>query len=329
MNRWRESLAAALKWRERSPNDTLLPDLAIAEAYVRIGEANNAVRQLEPHITAAKLQPDANRSILVIQARSLILAHRESEAAALLQPLIEQSSAWRAAWLELAGSVIHNPATGVQWIDTVAPLIPPDSLNEQLQLANAWHQLGQRSHTDEYFRNARKILLALGDRINDNAGALLLLAVSTERLGDLPQAEQHYRKALAAQPDQPVAMNNLAYLLFKTRDDLTEARELASRAVSAAPNQASFLDTLARIQSRLGDRAAAVSTFERARTLEPDNVEILIGYADALVQAGRRDQAMNVLSTIDLLIRTHPLNNALKEQLNALRAAIQGSAEAR
>src|SRR5207249_2982140 len=104
-------------------------------------------------------------------------------------------------------------------------------------------------------------------------------------------AEASYRRGLVLQPDQPEALNNLAYLVLLRGGDVNEAQKLASRAVQLSPQSASFYDTLARVQLKQGQREAALATFEQALKLEPDNVDALIGMANALCDAGKRTSA--------------------------------------
>ena len=87
-------------------------------------------------------------------------------------------------------------------------------------------------------------------------------------------------------PDQPECLNNLAYILL-LRDggaDVQEAQKLIDRAIELSPGTASFYDTLARVQLRLGQRETAIATFEKALKLEPNNLDALIGLATTLCQ---------------------------------------------
>ena len=77
-------------------------------------------------------------------------------------------------------------------------------------------------------------------------------------LQNLPdKAEPLYRKALARDPKDHTALNNLAWLLYSRDKDLAEAEDLASRAVSLAPPEraADYADTLNRIRTLRAARA--------------------------------------------------------------------------
>ena len=63
--------------------------------------------------------------------------------------------------------------------------------------------------------------------------------------GETAKAETYYRKALQIKPDQPLAANNLAYVMLENRENLDVALTLAQTARRALPNSPSTADTLA------------------------------------------------------------------------------------
>lgn len=77
------------------------------------------------------------------------------------------------------------------------------------------------------------------------------------------------RKRFNADRDNPIQMNELAWLCARCGQRLTEALDLANRAVAAEPENAAFLDTLAEVHFRLGNAAEAVRLETRALELEP------------------------------------------------------------
>ena len=67
--------------------------------------------------------------------------------------------------------------------------------------------------------------------------------------GKMAEAEAEYRAALERLPGNPEVMNNLAWLLFTRQRHLEEAQDLAERAVSRAPLEPAYQDTLKAIRA--------------------------------------------------------------------------------
>ena len=79
-------------------------------------------------------------------------------------------------------------------------------------------------------------------------------------------------RAVALDPTNHEAANNLAWTYADTGRDLTRARELAHAVLAATPTAAAF-DTLAYIEQQAGDLVAALAAIERAVSMNPTNAE--------------------------------------------------------
>lgn len=78
-----------------------------------------------------------------------------------------------------------------------------------------------------------------------NAGALAILGTLEDSAGDRKKAEDYYKRALLIKPDQPVASNNLAYLMLLNGENIDVALTLAETARRMMPDSPSSADTLA------------------------------------------------------------------------------------
>jgi Flp pilus assembly protein TadD len=115
-------------------------------------------------------------------------------------------------------------------------------------------------------------------------------------------------------------------MILLSNGDLNEAKSFATRAVELSPSSASYLDTLARIQARQGDRDGAIATFQKALNLQPDSLEAMIGLASTLVDAGQRESAATLLSQINTLVKGRQrLSPQLQRELDLLRATVKVS----
>ena len=318
--------AAAQKWRERSPVDPQPADRAMAEIRLASGDAPGALQALAPYAKEAIAHPDANAPLLVTLLRAQVRSGRAAEAKATLQPLLPKSAKWRQVWLQLAGGEVKDADAAIAWVKQVAPLTVASDPLEQTALAGAWYEISVRTHDMDANAEARKVLEPIVKQPTAPGAAVMLRAGIAERDGDFAAAEALYRRGIKLLPDQPEALNNLAYLVFLRGGDLAEAKGYAARAVELEPATANFYDTLARIQAKQGNRDAALDTFRRAVQLDPNNLEALVGLATTLCDAGKRDSAMALLPQIDTVARTRASIPAqLRREMDNLRSAVKAS----
>jgi cellulose synthase operon protein C len=106
-----------------------------------------------------------------------------------------------------------------------------------------------------------------------------------------------YNKLLGLRPADPAALNNLAWL-YQQKGDLNKARQLAERAVAAAPNAAQIEDTLGWILLKQGDTNKAVTYLTAANVTAPADPAIAYHLAVAFHQAGRAADAQTMLEKI-------------------------------
>jgi tetratricopeptide (TPR) repeat protein len=94
--------------------------------------------------------------------------------------------------------------------------------------------------------------------------------------GALEEAETFYRKALAVDPMNAGANNNLAMVYLAQDTNLHEAEQLATQALGqSVPLQPYVLDTIAHIYARQGRFREALSALNNAEVLIPSNNIIL------------------------------------------------------
>jgi tetratricopeptide (TPR) repeat protein len=103
--------------------------------------------------------------------------------------------------------------------------------------------------------------------------ALLVLLHERDRHGDMrplfDRARAVLQRTLDAAPDDPAALNNLAWLMARSGMDVDGALPLARRAVQLRPESAGYLDTLAEATFRSGDVEGAIRFQTRALELRP------------------------------------------------------------
>ena len=108
------------------------------------------------------------------------------------------------------------------------------------------------------------------------AAAQLRLATAAELRGDTDAAIGRYRAILAVEPNNPIALNNLAYSLADKKGDAKAALPLAEQAYKLTGQSATVADTLGWVHYKLGDHAAALPLLERAAKAAPTSADIQI-----------------------------------------------------
>jgi Tfp pilus assembly protein PilF len=107
-----------------------------------------------------------------------------------------------------------------------------------------------------------------------NAGALAILGTLEEMLGDKKKAEEYYRRTLEIQSDQPVATNNLAFLMLENGENVDVALTLAQAARRSMPDSPNAADTLAWAYYYKGTYGYARDLLEDALKKSPNNADM-------------------------------------------------------
>ena len=134
-----------------------------------------------------------------------------------------------------------------------------------------------------------------------NHAARLKLASIYQQQQNLKDAEAHYKTLLETQPDNALALNNLAWLYFQQHKP--DALKLAERAYSKAPDTAIILDTYGLILVKQGELTQGIAILEKALQLSPTNGDIHYHLAEAHASHGNKDQAIKMLQAV---LKDHP-----------------------
>lgn len=116
---------------------------------------------------------------------------------------------------------------------------------------------------------------------------------------DYERAEQNYRKVLAVQPSNAVALNNLAWLLH--RAGKPGAMEMGEKALALAPNAVSILDTVAEIQDSAGHPDKALALQKRAVEIDPEQPLHRLHLAKYLIKNSQKSEARGELQRLTAL----------------------------
>ncbi len=117
-----------------------------------------------------------------------------------------------------------------------------------------------------------------------------------QQMGDSANTVKNYEMALAIDPGNVMALNNYAYyLLIHDPSRLNDAAKMAETAVSAEPDNSSYLDTFAWALFLKRDYQKALTFIEKAaekREPTDNNSELWEHYGDILFMLGKPDEAL-------------------------------------
>jgi putative PEP-CTERM system TPR-repeat lipoprotein len=146
---------------------------------------------------------------------------------------------------------------------------------------------------------ARTALSAWLTEHPEDTSVRMALANDQQLGNDVAGAMANYETILRNNPDNVIALNNLAWHLQES--DLEQALIYARRAQLLAPGSAEVLDTLGVLEHRNGDSRRGLRYVQRALEIAQDQPSML--YHSAMIQAesGDRQAAIATLQHLDSL----------------------------
>jgi Tfp pilus assembly protein PilF len=102
----------------------------------------------------------------------------------------------------------------------------------------------------------------------------VLLGTLEDSRQNRTKAQSYYEQALELDPENPVAANNLSYLMMETGQNVDVALHLAQTAARSAPNMPNFEDTLAWAFYHKGTYQNSRDILVQALKIAPNNAEM-------------------------------------------------------
>lgn len=137
-------------------------------------------------------------------------------------------------------------------------------------------------------------------------------AVAAERDGNLDLAADLFEKHLTLTPNNPIALNYLAYLWADRNMRLDTALEYVNRALKVEPKNAAFLDTRGWIHFRASRFEDALKDIQRAWKLMPGDPTVADHLGDVLQALNREAEAVEFWKKS---LEADPYNQAVREKL--------------
>jgi putative PEP-CTERM system TPR-repeat lipoprotein len=268
--------------------------LRLAEAQVAIKDYAGAI---ENERKALVLKPDLPQALVGLAKTYLLSGHPESaidearrlqkqqpgKAAgyALEGELFRVQKKWPEATTAFASAMSREPSPLLA-TRYYATLLASGKSAEAAKVSNQWMQQHPKDPTFP-----------------------LLLAGQAQAKKDFAAAISGYRKVLEIDPDNIVALNNLAWSLAESNDPT--AREYAERAHRLAPFNPGVLDTLGWTLARTGDAKRGTQLLLMASRLAPAQADIRLHLAKALAESGDKAGARREIAELTKLDKSSPI----------------------
>ncbi len=258
----------------------LLARVAFAENNKILGKAQlkNTLR-LEPDYIPAQ----------IVRIKILAENKQEKQAIAELQRLNQQAPG-DARVISVAGWMAMHAADFNQSVGLYrqAFSISATSANV-LDLAKAQWQAGQQE-------NAISTIEDWTIKHPEDVKAQFYLAMNFQQMGLDRDATARFSRVLQFEPDNVVALNNLAWLL--RNENSIKALQSIEKAIELEPDNVQLLDTLGMVLLQKGDITKALRVFQRIAKAHPDYAVMQYHLALALHKNNELKQAIDILNQL-------------------------------
>lgn len=166
----------------------------------------------------------------------------------------------------------------------------PNAADVLFKLAETYRRKGDINQSIETFRKSSQAA-------PNDAAPLVQLGLLMDSIGQREHSKPIYEQVLRIQQDNPIALNNLAFIKADEGNDLDSALSMAQRAYQALPTYPDIADTLGWVYIKKNLSLEAVRLFTDLVQKYPKNPMYRMHYGMALIQKGDRPAAKRELET--------------------------------
>lgn len=278
-------------------------DLAIANPEVNIDDKVNMIRPyLETYQDSSRLKQGLKYAATIKDVHPL-----EAKAFALFgdfNNLLGRNKEARMAYLESTRLPNSTMAVWQEIVRIDTELGDVDSCIKHTTVATElypnqalfWFYKGRSHYFKKEYALSAEALNQSAKLANGNAELIVqsyaMAGDAYHFLKDHNSSDEAYEKVLKTDPDNEHVLNNYAYFLSLRRDKLAYARELCTRLMKKAPNNATYLDTYGWVLFQLKEYKEAYIMIEKAIAAGSASGVVYEHFGDALWKAGEKVRAL-------------------------------------
>ena len=170
---------------------------------------------------------------------------------------------------------------------------------------------------------ALNLLADMEVRFPDQVPVLLALGRLYHASGNIEQAVKYYKETLSLNPDQPIAINNLSWILCTEMNECRQALQMANHGLEINPDHLDLLDTRGEIYYSLGIYEQAAEDLKKAVCLyeanSPEKTKSCYRLVRSLSKLGDKEQMQNYLQmALDLNKTSRALSSEEEQELDRL-----------
>lgn len=322
-----EAREVLLEARDRNPNDTntllLLAEIYIENseweklgdtfvAMIRNSMINPGQKMELVRFIVMQYQNQPNEEVLADQTRKVVEAISEEEpdygpAQLVSADYFLQNNEMEKALASLERATEINPDHGEAWAQRIQVMFNLGQYQEVIELSeeaneaapdNAFVQFftgasymfeNQHEQAEQWLENAT----LAPSRRNFRSVIYGTLGDVKQQLEKWDETVEAYERALRLDPENVTVLNNYAYYLSVRGENLDRALEMAEQAVEAAPENASFLDTLGWVYFKRDNYEQARQYIQRSIDTGGASAEVLEHMGDVFEAEGDIGSAKN------------------------------------
>jgi tetratricopeptide (TPR) repeat protein len=250
--------------RDADPNDTDTT-IILANAYVATGEPQKAVELLKNQLSVCK-DDSIRRRCRITLAVALYKSGNKPDAQKEFDSLI-QSAPDDASPLLAQARLLRDDQLWSQLIQNVTDWYQKHPKDAGTPVIIAGELAGVEN--SEAKKAAEEILKMILNKDPSRTEAMHTLAMLLQITDRYEESAQLYQKILTLQPDNAVAINNLAWIMCEEQGKSRQALELAERGLKISPKYIDLIDTRGVAYYRLGEFDKAVQDFTTCIKLYP------------------------------------------------------------